>query len=159
MITKEISRGSKYEDCYVLYSWSIKICHEQFLKRQYHEIFSSNNSPWAREPRTKAFLNCVLIREDFFNREFFCMRRQWHRMHEILLGSPLKIIYFNSSGVGPFGNLSVFDRYSLSRLPGPLESFCECVHAVSYFAFCVNYTAWIFHFFCIEKPVFLHQNN
>jgi hypothetical protein len=61
-----------------------------------------------------------------------------------LLDSRFNFMYFGGGGgVGQFGNISVFDRYSNRSL---------IVHAVSYFACGVIDTACIFDFFCIDLP-------
>jgi hypothetical protein len=80
-----------------------------------------------------------------FRTQKSCMRCQWHSMHEnCLLGSPFKFTYFFSGGVGQFGNIYVFDRYSFQRLPGPFESFVDRACGV------ID-TACIFNFFCIPS--------
>jgi hypothetical protein len=84
------------------------------------------------------------------------MRCHWHRMHEnFLLGSPFKFIYFFSGGVDQFGNIYVFVRYSLLRLPGSLKSFVDRACGAIFCMWCqwhrihlacgVNYPACIVH--------------
>jgi hypothetical protein len=73
-------------------------CHEFF----YPLFFSSNNTSWAPDSRDKAFLNSA------------SNSPRYDQFYEIcLLGRPFKFIYIFSGGIGQFGNIYVFDRYSL----------------------------------------------
>jgi hypothetical protein len=51
---------------------------------------------------------------DFFERKNrACRVNDTACTNIFLLGSPFKFIYFFSGGVGQFGNINVFDKYSL----------------------------------------------
>jgi hypothetical protein len=66
--------------------------------------------------RNMPFWIRLRIRRDMidFRPQKSCMRCQWHCMHEkFLLGSPFKFICYGSGGLDQFGNIYVFDRYSL----------------------------------------------